>query len=102
MSLASEGTLHCLSASPDSGAARRLLAQIAPGEPVLLLSRAVLLADASHPELSQWIASGAVIYALDEDLLAYAVTKEHSCVTRTSYVDWVSLSERYPTQTLWR
>jgi sulfur relay protein TusB/DsrH len=76
--------------------------QIAPGEPVLLLSKAVLLADASHPELPQWMAAGAVIYALEEDLQAYAVINQHPSVIRTSYTDWVLLSERYPTQTLWR
>ncbi|WOJ94185.1 DsrH/TusB family sulfur metabolism protein [Congregibacter variabilis] len=102
MSLASESTLHCLYASPNSGAALRLLAQIAPREPVLLLSKAVLLADASHPQVPRWITSGAVIYALDEDLQAYAVTNVHAAITRTSYADWVLLSERCPTQTLWR
>ncbi|EED33032.1 sulfur relay protein TusB/DsrH [gamma proteobacterium NOR5-3] len=102
MSLVSEGTLHCLSASPGSPVARRLLTQVDGGQPVLLLGRAVILAAASHPDLPQWIASGAALYALEEDLQAYAVSEPGPGVTRASYADWVALSERYPTQTLWR
>jgi len=102
MSSASKGTLHCLSAAPDSSVARRLLALVDAREPVLLLGKAVVLAAKAHPELPHWIASGVALYALEEDLQAYAVTDTLAGVTRTSYADWVSLSERYETQTLWR
>ncbi|MFT4769954.1 MAG: sulfur relay protein TusB/DsrH [Glaciecola sp.] len=102
MSSASEGTLHCLSASSASAAGRRLLAQIERDQTVLLLGKAVVLAAASHPELPQWIASGVALYALEDDLQAYAVTELHPCVIRTDYAGWVALSESHRTQTLWR
>lgn len=102
MSSVSRETLHCLCACPDSETGKRLLTQLTPAEPVLLLGKAAALAAASHPQLNYWIASGATLYALEDDLQAYAVHKPHATVTAIDYAGWVSLSERYRTQLLWR
>lgn len=102
MSSVSKGTLHCFSGSPESEAAQRLLAQLESGDAVLLLGKAVVLAGTKHPESPRWLELGISLHALDEDLSAYAVTDPHSVVNSISYAGWVTLSETYPTQILWR
>ena len=92
----------CLSAAPRSAAALRLRALLQPDEPVLLLGAAVVLAASAHPQLPDWLASGARFYALEEDLQAYGVLEAHEAITPVSYADWVRLTETYATQTLWR
>lgn len=102
MSSVSEGTLHCLSGAPESEAAQRLLSQLQPGDTVLLLGKSVVLAATNHPDNQRWLELGISLYALDEDLVAYAVTEPHRSVIAVSYADWVELSETCSTQTLWR
>lgn len=102
MSSVSDRSLHCLYAAPDSGAAMRLRESLASDDPVLLLDKAVTLTRATHPELANWLATGAQLYALQDDLDAYVVTDVHVGITPVSYADWVRLTERYRTQALWR
>ncbi|WP_439107320.1 sulfurtransferase complex subunit TusB [Congregibacter sp.] len=102
MSLVSEGTLHCIARDPSSTSGQRLLEQLQAGDSVLLLGKAVTLAGTSHPAAPEWIATGASLHALAEDLLAYAVQDAHPAVTSIDYAGWVALSESLRTQTLWR
>lgn len=102
MSLASDRSLHCLASAPESLAGQRLLAQLEKDDPVLLNGQAVVLAAASHPSITDWLATGALIHVLKEDLLAHGITDLHSSVVSTDYAGWVSLSEIYRTQVLWR
>ncbi|WP_439100468.1 sulfurtransferase complex subunit TusB [Congregibacter sp.] len=102
MSSVSERTLHCLSCTPRSPAAQRLLARLEPQDPVLLLGKAVILAGESHPEIQEWVATGALLYALEADLQAYGVSALHPSVVSADYAHWVKLSENHRTQTLWR
>jgi sulfur relay protein TusB/DsrH len=94
-------TLHCLYRLPDSPTAARLLAQLGATDVVLLLGEAVVLARDSHPELATWVASGARLYALTDDLSAYGIDTPAPEVRAASYADWVSLSEACATQTAW-
>lgn len=95
-------TQHCLNKSPDSPAAQRLLAQLRAGEAVVLLGPAVRLAAVSHPALTSWLSTGAQLYALEEDLRAYAVGTVHVDVQSIDYAGWVKLSEAHSNQRLWR
>ncbi|WOJ95818.1 DsrH/TusB family sulfur metabolism protein [Congregibacter brevis] len=102
MSSVSDRSLHCIASAPLSPAGQRLLAQLEKDDPLLLTGKAVALAAASHPSITDWVATGAVIHALEEDLLAHGITDLHPSVITTDYVGWVSLTENYRTQVLWR
>jgi len=94
-------TLHCLYASPESTAALRCRAALAPGDAVLLLGAAVRLADPAHPALPQWGGGHeAALYALQEDLAAHGVAPA-PLVTAVDYAGWVRLSEELPRQQVW-
>jgi len=95
-------TLHCLYASPESTAAQRCHAALAPGDALLLLGAAVRLADPGHPALAHWRAGhGAALYALQEDLAAHGVGTPTPVVTAVDYAGWVRLSEELPRQQVW-
>lgn len=95
-------TLHCLNQAEDSAAARRLRKQLKTDDTVLLLGPAVRLAHAEHPLLAKWLADNPTLYALDEDLQAYAVQSVHDRVQRIDYAGWVALTLEHATQLLWR
>ena len=94
-------TLHCLYRAPNSPTANRLLEQVAAGDLVLLLGEAVILARETHPELASWVAAGATLYALRDDLAAHGVAALAPEVTAADFADWVALSERCVTQVAW-
>jgi sulfur relay protein TusB/DsrH len=94
-------TLHCLYRTPDSPTALRLLQQLLPGDVVVLLAESVVLARESNPALAEWVATGARLHALDDDLLAHGVSKPAPEVSSVSYLDWLSLSEQCTTQIAW-
>jgi sulfur relay protein TusB/DsrH len=102
MSSVSDKTLNCLYGSAASPAAQRLLATLEDGDVVLLLGEAVSLARATHPALTDWQSRGAKIFALKEDIEAYAIIPVHASVRVLDYAGWVNLSELHRTQTLWR
>lgn len=95
-------TLHCLYHPVDTPAAQRLLAQLGEGDAVLLLSEAVGLAQTAHPALLEWLDTGVGLYALLEDLQAYGIVQPHAAIEAIDYARWVTLSEQYATQILWR
>jgi sulfur relay protein TusB/DsrH len=102
MSSASDTTLNCLYGDETSSAARSLLAALSRDDSVLILGRAVSLLRPTHPELRDWLATGAHLYALDEDLLAHGIQTPHEAVTVLNYEGWVRLTEVHRTQTVWR
>lgn len=95
-------TLHCLNKPVDSSAAARLHTQLQAGEALLLLGPAVRLASEHHPQLPRWLSKSLLLYALEEDLQAYAVHAVHGSVERIDYAAWVTLTEEHATQLLWR
>ncbi|EAQ97924.2 sulfurtransferase complex subunit TusB [Congregibacter litoralis] len=102
MSSVSDRPLHCLSSAPRSQAGQRLLAMLEPQDDVLLLGKAVVLAGITHPDIQEWVASGAQLHALEEDLRAYGARELHPSIVSTDYAGWVRLSENHQTQVLWR
>lgn len=93
--------LHCLYRMPDSPTALRLLEELSPGDIVLLLGEAVVLARESNPALAEWVATGARLHALDDDIAAYGIGASAPEVSPVSYADWVALSEQCNTQRAW-
>lgn len=102
MSSVSDTTLNCLYASETSAAAQSLLAALTSHDVVLMLGHAVSLLRPTHPELESWLATGATLYALDEDLLAHGIQAPHEAVTVLDFAGWVRLTEIHRTQTVWR
>jgi sulfur relay protein TusB/DsrH len=93
--------LHCLYRTPDSPAALRLLEELSPADTVLLLGEGVVLARESNPALAEWVATGARLHVLDDDMAAYGIDAPAPEVSPLSYADWVALSEQCNTQRAW-
>ncbi|MFT7289208.1 MAG: sulfur relay protein TusB/DsrH [Halieaceae bacterium] len=93
--------MHCLYVEPGTALAERLRSCLSPGEPVLLLGDAAVLALAEHPQLALWLASDAALHVLDVDLRALGSPSAHPAIRVIDYAGWVSLSVDQPNQQAW-
>ena len=93
-------SLHCVYSAAHGTATGALPKQLAPGDCVLLLGDASVLALPGTPwldALGDW-----PIYALKEDLVARGIDATDERVERIDYDGWLALAEQQANQRLWR
>ena len=95
-------TLHCLYVAQDTDTLNRLHATIAPGDALLLLGKAVVLARKPAGHVDAWRSAGIRVCALEEDLMAYGCQDPSNTVETVDYRGWVDLTAQHAQQQVWR
>ena len=96
-------TLHCVFSKALGGASLHQLQRTAgPGDAILLTGPSVRVAQRDHKELPAWLATGAKLVVLEEDLCLMAVDDVDERIAVTDQQGFLDLAIEHPKQMAWR